>query len=55
MPNYDFTCITCDKTTEMHMTYDSLARPICSKCGNFMIKSYTPPAVHFKGGGWGGQ
>jgi hypothetical protein len=23
--------------------------------GNYMTKVYTPPAVQFKGGGWGGQ
>jgi putative FmdB family regulatory protein len=55
MPKYDFTCITCDKTIEMHMSFDAIERPICEKCGNFMVKAFTPPAVHFKGGGWGGQ
>jgi hypothetical protein len=34
-------------------TFDD--RPACEKCGEFMIKVYTPPAVQFKGGGWGGQ
>jgi len=55
MPNYDFTCIPCDRTTELHMAYDAVDRPICEKCGEFMIKSFTPPAIHFKGGGWGGS
>jgi len=55
MPKYDFSCMHCDKTVEMHLTFDSTERPICETCGNFMIKVYTPPAVQFKGGGWGGQ
>jgi putative FmdB family regulatory protein len=55
MPMYDFTCMTCDKTTEMHMAFDATTCPICDKCGNFMIKAYTPPAIHFRGGGWGGK
>jgi putative FmdB family regulatory protein len=55
MPKYDFSCIPCDSTVEMHFTFDSVERPICEKCGGFMIKVYTPPAVQFKGGGWGGQ
>jgi predicted nucleic acid-binding Zn ribbon protein len=35
--------------------FDATQRPTCEGCGEFMIKSYTPPAVQFKGGGWGGQ
>jgi putative FmdB family regulatory protein len=55
MPNYDFTCVPCDSTVEIHMAFDAMDRPTCSKCGNFMTKVWTPPAVQFKGGGWGGQ
>jgi putative FmdB family regulatory protein len=55
MPKYDFTCLPCDSTVEMHFVFDSTNRPACEKCGEFMIKVYTPPAVQFKGGGWGGQ
>lgn len=55
MPKYDFACFTCEKTTEIHMTFDSVERPVCEKCGEFMVKSFTPPSIHFKGGGWGGQ
>lgn len=55
MPKYDFVCLVCDKSVEMHLAYDSINRPTCETCGNFMTKAYTPPAVHFKGGGWGGQ
>jgi len=55
MPNYDFVCMACDSTVEMHLTFDSVERPSCDKCGHYMTKVYTPPAVQFKGGGWGGQ
>lgn len=55
MPKYDFTCIKCDRTVEMHVSFSATDRPICQGCGEFMIKSFTPPSVHFKGGGWGGQ
>jgi len=55
MPKYDFVCVPCDSSVELHLTFDSMERPECLNCGNPMIKSYTPPAVQFKGGGWGGQ
>jgi putative FmdB family regulatory protein len=55
MPKYDFTCVPCDSTVEMHLAFDSTDRPACDRCGNFMTKVWTPPAVQFKGGGWGGQ
>ena len=53
MPKYDFVCMSCDKTVELHFAFDALHRPSCEKCGEIMIKSYTPPTVQFKGGGWG--
>lgn len=55
MPTYDFKCNTCDSIVEMRWAYDATDRPKCEKCGNDMSKSYTPPAIQFKGGGWGGQ
>lgn len=55
MPTYDFVCLVCDRTVEMHRAVDATDRPQCEECGNFMNKVYTPPSVHFKGGGWGGQ
>lgn len=55
MPKYDFVCINCDKTVELHQAYSATDIPECETCGYKMTKAYTPPAVHFKGGGWGGQ
>jgi putative FmdB family regulatory protein len=55
MPTYDFKCDKCNSQVEMHMTYDATSLPVCSECGSTMTKNYTPPAVIFRGGGWGGQ
>ena len=55
MPRYDFTCMHCDKSVEVKLAHDYTDAPMCDGCGNRMVKNYTPPAVHFKGGGWGGQ
>ena len=55
MPKYDFVCVPCDRSVEMHLTFDSTSFPECENCGKRMTKVYTPPSVQFKGGGWGGQ
>jgi putative FmdB family regulatory protein len=55
MPKYDFTCIPCDTTVELNFGFDDTHRPLCEKCGEFLSKAWTPPAIHLKGGGWGGQ
>jgi|FreactTroBogLake_1042271.scaffolds.fasta_scaffold00179_10 putative FmdB family regulatory protein len=55
MPTYDFQCPKCNTQVEMHFGYDSTHAPICVECGGTMNKNYTPPAVIFRGGGWGGQ
>ena len=55
VPKYDFTCMKCDTTVEMHIGFDDVHRPVCEKCGEFLTKVWTPPAVHFKGGGWGAK
>jgi len=55
MPKYDFECQACDTVVEMRVAFDSVERPKCDTCGAPMVKVYTPPSVHFKGGGWGGK
>jgi putative FmdB family regulatory protein len=55
MPTYDFKCDKCNSQVEMHFAYDAVHAPVCTECGGTMTKNYTPPAVHFRGGGWGGQ
>jgi len=39
----------------MVWAHDATDTPKCKTCDQPMIKVYTPPAVQFKGGGWGGQ
>ncbi len=56
MPKYDFKCMACEgSVVELHMTFDATDIPTCDRCGTEMTKQYTPPAVQFKGGGWGGS
>jgi putative FmdB family regulatory protein len=55
MPNYDFTCIPCDRTIEIHRAYNDTSGVVCEVCGGFMIKAFSAPGIHFKGGGWGGS
>lgn len=55
MPKYDFQCFKCDSVVELHLTFNSMEKPKCNSCGADMVKVYTPPSVHFKGGGWGGS
>lgn len=55
MPTYDFTCLTCDKTIELHFAFNDLSRPTCETCGNQLNKVYSPTPAHFKGGGWGAK
>jgi len=53
MPTLDFKCIMCETVVELIITDDPF--PKCKDCGNTLTKVYTPPALHFKGGGWGGS
>ncbi len=53
MPTFDFKCHLCDTVVEMIITDDPL--PKCKTCDTTLTKVYTPPAIHFKGGGWGGN
>jgi putative FmdB family regulatory protein len=55
MPIYDFKCDKCESVVEMHMVHDSTIAPICNQCSGTMSKNWTPPAIIFRGGGWGGQ
>ena len=55
MPNYDFACISCDIQIERYFTFEEKQRVECEKCGNLMVRVFSAPPAHFKGGGWGGQ
>lgn len=54
MPTYDFTCRMCDTNVEIKVVLGD-EFPKCEKCGITLSKVFTPPAIHFKGGGWGGN
>ena len=53
MPRFDFKCVTCDTVVELIITDNPF--PTCEKCGLTLAKVFTPPSIHFKGGGWGGN
>jgi putative FmdB family regulatory protein len=53
MPRFDFKCTKCNSVVELIVTAGET--PDCSTCNQPMTKQYTPPAIHFKGGGWGGN
>jgi putative FmdB family regulatory protein len=55
MPNYNFICRMCDKQQELNLGYDDDVFPKCGDCNVTLSKVFTPPAIHFKGGGWGGN
>ncbi len=52
MPKYDFVCTPCDSIIEMHVAFDSNEQPACDRCGNYMTKVYTVPAIKFNGSGF---
>jgi putative FmdB family regulatory protein len=53
MPTFDFKCNNCDSVVELIITDDPF--PKCERCDITLSKVFTPPAIHFKGGGWGGD
>jgi putative FmdB family regulatory protein len=55
MPAYDFKCDNCNSVVELRIIYGATDTPLCTTCNGTMTKVWTAPAVHFKGGGWGGQ
>lgn len=58
MPTYLFKCK--DHPSEQLEDFwpievGSFAYPLCPQCEEPMRRVFTAPAVHFKGGGWGGS
>jgi predicted nucleic acid-binding Zn ribbon protein len=45
----------CDREYELYVGYDQDEFPKCEDCSITLSKVFTPPAIHFKGGGWGGS
>ena len=56
MPTYQFTCNDCNDVVLQSFSIEIEAPTVnCGHCGSIMRKEFTPPAVHFKGDGWGGS
>jgi putative FmdB family regulatory protein len=52
MPTYDYRCAACGHEVEVvHGIHDS-GPSTCDVCGGQMRKALSPPAIHFRGGGW---
>lgn len=55
MPIYVFKCLNCYIELEQHFAIGDEPTVRCADCQQEMFKQFTPPAVHFKGDGWGGS
>ena len=53
MPNYEYACVTCDKSTEVSRGFnDKEVVPPCPVCGYAMTRVYNAPGIQFKGSGF---
>jgi putative FmdB family regulatory protein len=56
MPTYQFSCKDCGDMILQSFSIDNESPTVnCGHCGSIMRKEFTPPAIHFKGDGWGGK
>ena len=56
-PTYEFLCPVCKQNTHITASINNtLTPPLCPHCGDTRTQRlYTPPAVEFKGNGWGSK
>lgn len=52
MPTYDYICSACGHETEVVHGVHGHGPSACPVCGGPIRKSFTAPAIHFKGSGW---
>lgn len=53
MPYYEYTCQPCALTTMLSRTVEERDNPVtCTKCHQPMNRTYTTPAISFKGSGF---
>jgi putative FmdB family regulatory protein len=52
MPNYEFTCLVCDKTITLTLKLTESQSITCPECGEMMRRSYNFGAITFKGSGF---
>lgn len=53
MARYDYECKNCNRTEEVTRKITDNDPVLCIICLLPMKKLFSPPATHFKGGGWG--
>jgi len=51
MPIYEYVCQSCQRKTEVIQRVKKLLK-ICPHCGGKLKKSFSAPAIQFKGSGW---
>lgn len=52
MPTYDYRCTVCGRMVEVAHGIHESGPNACASCGAAMRKAVSPPAIHFRGGGW---
>lgn len=52
MPYYEFTCDTCELTSMLTFSINEDKQATCHKCRQPMRRSYSSPAITFKGTGF---
>lgn len=55
MPLYVYQCPVCSALDERLQTVDAPLTPRCEKCGCWMLRVISAPAVQYKGSGWAKQ
>ena len=52
MPMYDYKCLKCGITNELHHGWQDKPQVLCAYCNEPMVKGFTATAIHFKGKGF---
>ena len=53
MPTYTYVCDHCKHKLDACQKYDDVPLKKCPECKRQKLrKTFTPPAIHFKGTGW---
>lgn len=52
MPLYEYECLKCGRRMERIESHRGPHLKKCPHCGGKVERLLSPPAIHFKGGGW---
>jgi putative FmdB family regulatory protein len=55
VPSYEYKCPKCEKHYVILHGFSSTDQYMCDDDLQGLVRVYTAPPVHFKGGGWGGS